>query len=272
MRKLGNFAAAMGSDIESAAAAVVQGAFAETERLKSLAVATQVSATEIKLTYDDISRSIQRTGDARQDAGAILDFVTGLGASRFGTAMADQMETIAGATSNLRDSLQLLAVEIGEGGLREGWSRMTSGAAALTSELSEQLRVARELAEAESGPWTCAARHTKSLWPVSRRPTNWSVTYWHPPSGATLSRSAQPFRLLASEVTTKKAPTHKVLERAENQLRLDDLRAQILELTHGRESRRQVPGCHRWHDGRVGLRRACLGAGPGWPDTTPTRY
>ena len=237
MRNLGNFASALGSDIESAAAAVVQGSFAETERLKSLAVATQVSATEIKLTYDDISRSIQRTGDARQDAGAILDFVTELGASRFGTAMADQMETIAGATSNLRDSLQLLAVEIGEGGFREGWSRITAGAAALTSEMTEQLRVARELAEAESRTLDLRSKtYQESLARVAQtnqleRDLLASTLRGNPEQ----ERAA--LKALGFGGDDEKPPSPpKVLEHAENQFRLDDLRAQIIELTHGREA------------------------------------
>ena len=238
LRKLGDFAAAMGSDIETAAAAVVQGAFAETERLKSLAIASQVSASEIRLTYDDVTRAIQRTGDARQDAAAILDFVTELGASRFGDAMADQMQTIQGATSNLKDSLHLLAVEIGEGGLKDAWSQSVAGAAELTNQLREQLRIARETQDAEARTLALRSQTFQASRDAITRGNELERNLLRHLRASQDAEEKALHSILGTkpEEGTPPPPPVPVLEGTENQARLDELRAQVLELTHGREA------------------------------------
>ena len=63
--------------------------------------------------------------------------------------MARQMQTAVGATSNLKDAMTLLAVEVGNQGLRDAWTTMVAGAAEVTNQLREQLELARETAEAE---------------------------------------------------------------------------------------------------------------------------
>ena len=116
LRQLGNFASAQASDIESVAAAAVQASFAETERLKNLGVSAQVSATEIRLAYDGIERSIVRTGSARRDTEQILGFLTDLASSRWGDAMSQQANFVGTAASNLRGEWSLLLRDIGEVG------------------------------------------------------------------------------------------------------------------------------------------------------------
>ena len=240
MRRLGDFAAAMGKNINDAAAASVQAAFGESERLKSFSVATQLSATEIKLAYDDVTRTIQRTGDAKTDAAAILAFITDLSKSRFGNAMAEQMKTVAGATSNLKDSLGLLAVEIGEGGFRKAWTQSTAGAAKLTSELTEQLRLARETAAAERRTLEIRSKAFQASRGAIARGNelerNLLRHFRASPEQEAAALDVILGRTPEAPPETSPLPGGPTGPPADRQFRLDELRATILEMTHGRET------------------------------------
>lgn len=234
MRQLGNFAAAQGSNIEDAAAAVVQGAFAETERLKSLAIATQVSASEIRLGYDDITRSIQRTGDARRDAAQILEFVNDLGSARFGSAMAEQMETIAGSASNLKDAMSLLAVEIGRGGFADAWAKSNAGAAELTRQLTDQLRIAREVAEAERRTLALRSPNFQAQRDAVARSNEIERSLLRNLRASAEAEAKALDKIMGRETVAPPQPDSAEIVPVDDG-QLVALRAAILEMTHGRE-------------------------------------
>lgn len=112
MEDLGNFAAAMGGDINEFVTAVIKAAQGGTERLReAFFVPVRVEGDELVVDFRGKTQRIRR------DFETVVEGFRAISRENFGDAMARQMDTMEGAISNLQDSSSLLAKEIGDAGL-----------------------------------------------------------------------------------------------------------------------------------------------------------
>lgn len=122
LRKLG--------DIAEAVRAAVGG---ETERLKQFNIQAKVDGEQITLTYDNITRTVRRSGDE------ILGVLQEISNARFAGAAARQMEFYAGSVSTLEDAWDSLENEIFQAGIGDLMTEAVSGTSALVTTLSPLL-------------------------------------------------------------------------------------------------------------------------------------
>lgn len=121
LRSYGNIAAGMSKSLDQVIEAVADAATGEFERLKEFGINAKTQGEQITFTFRGVSTVI------RKEASAIEGYLKGIGDVEFGGAMADQMETLAGRTSNLKDALATLADKFAnESGLMTGLKNFTS--------------------------------------------------------------------------------------------------------------------------------------------------
>lgn len=94
----GNTAASMGKQLDQMIEAVADAAVGEFERLKEFGIKASKQGDDITFTFRGVKTTVQNTS---QD---IEGYLKGLGENEFGGAMAEQMNTIDGAISNLGDA------------------------------------------------------------------------------------------------------------------------------------------------------------------------
>lgn len=108
---LGNFAAAFNRDFTDLAAAVVSLSAGMVRPIREFGVDAHVAGDKVTLSFQGVTKTVART------AAAISSFLVQVGNTRFADAMAERMNTLEGALSNLKDSAFRVAVQIGENGL-----------------------------------------------------------------------------------------------------------------------------------------------------------
>jgi hypothetical protein len=96
MTAFGNTAAAMGKDLNQMIEAVADAATGEFERLKEFGIKSKQQGDQVSFTFQGITTTIKKESEAIQ--GYLMD----IGNNQFGGAMADQMDTMSGAISNLK--------------------------------------------------------------------------------------------------------------------------------------------------------------------------
>lgn len=109
----GNTAAAMGKDLNQMIEAVADAATGEFERLKEFGIKASKQGEEITFTFQGVTTTV------KNNAAEIEAYLQRIGNNQFGGAMADQMDNLKPAFSNLKQSLANIAVQIGEAGLNE---------------------------------------------------------------------------------------------------------------------------------------------------------
>lgn len=109
----GNTAAAMGKDLNQMIEAVADAATGEFERLKEFGIKAKKEGEEVSFTFQGVTTTIGN------NAKEIEGYLQSIGNNQFGGAMADQMNNLGPAFSNLGQAFQTLAVKIGEAGLND---------------------------------------------------------------------------------------------------------------------------------------------------------
>lgn len=111
MRAYGDIAAAMpGKTLDQFVEAVADAVTGEFERLKEFGIKASSQGDQVKFTFRGM------TTEVKKSAGEIEDYLRDLARVNFGGAMADKMNTIGGAASNLKDALDNLFITIGKSG------------------------------------------------------------------------------------------------------------------------------------------------------------
>ena len=113
LQDFGNFAAGMGKSITDLAQAAFNATTGEMEMLKQFGVIARQQGDKITVTFDGVTKTIDRSGDA------IIDFLRSIGREKFPTAIAERANTLSGAISNLQDAISEFFVAIGEGGFAQ---------------------------------------------------------------------------------------------------------------------------------------------------------
>lgn len=101
----------------------------EFERLKRFNIVARVDGEKLNLTYQGMTKTIDRS------AKAVAGFLVQLGRNEFAGASARQMATLDGQISNLRDNFFKLATAIGEAGLTSSTAQMIGSLNELTAEV-----------------------------------------------------------------------------------------------------------------------------------------
>jgi hypothetical protein len=106
MTAFGDFAAAMGKSLDQFIEAVTDATTGEFERLKEFGIKTAVEGDRVKFTFRGITTEVGKNADE------IQEFLASISEQNFGGAMEEQMGTLGGTISNLKDTFVLFLDEV----------------------------------------------------------------------------------------------------------------------------------------------------------------
>jgi phage tail tape-measure protein len=106
----GNTASAMGKSLDQFIEAVADATTGEFERLKEFGIKSRSEGDRVAFTFRGI------TTEVGKNSAEIEEFLTSLGENNFAGAMAAQMETLGGITSNLQDAFTDFLLAVAESG------------------------------------------------------------------------------------------------------------------------------------------------------------
>lgn len=142
LKAYGNTASAMGKSLEDMVLAVSNATVGEFLTLRQFGIKARTEAEGIRFIFRGTSTLV------KNDAKAIEDYFITLGESKFAGAMAEKMNTLDGAISNLGDAWDVLFATIGKSGaadlIKDGILAATSAITELTDmiksgELSKEI-------------------------------------------------------------------------------------------------------------------------------------
>lgn len=119
LKGLGNFASAFTADITDLSDAIVSASAGMTRPLRRFGIDAQVTGDKITLSFKGVSRTMENTAEN------VSKFLAEMGNTQFPDAMADRMQTLDGAISNLADTTSLLAKKMGDAGLNAELVKIT---------------------------------------------------------------------------------------------------------------------------------------------------
>ncbi len=130
----GDTASALGKDLNQMIEAVADAATGEFERLKEFGIKSSSEGDRVKFTFRGI------TTEVGKNAEEIEGYLISLGQNNFAGAMAERMNTLDGALSNLGDAWDALFRQISDQGvgdlIEEGVRKATAGIEELTDMLA----------------------------------------------------------------------------------------------------------------------------------------
>jgi len=135
LRSYGNTSAAMGKDMMQMIEAVADASTGEFERLKEFGIKASKEGDRVSLTFQGMTTTI---GNSSQE---IQEYLLGIGETKFGSAMEDQMKALPGLLSNLSDNVSALFRKIGDVGGIKLFSTAISGASALIVGITNNLDI-----------------------------------------------------------------------------------------------------------------------------------
>lgn len=108
LTSFGNTASAMGKDLNQMIEAVADAATGEFERLKEFGIKSKSEGDKVSFTFQGVTTTVGK------NSAEITKYLTDIGQTKFGGAMADQMNTLGGQMSNLEDNTTTLARGFGD--------------------------------------------------------------------------------------------------------------------------------------------------------------
>lgn len=129
----GNTASALGKDLSQMIEAVADAATGEFERLKEFGIRASSEGDRVKFTFRGI------TTEVGKNAAEIENYLIQLGENNFATAMANRMDTLDGALSNLADEWDKLFLNISQQGVGDIIEDAVRGAIDVLAELNAML-------------------------------------------------------------------------------------------------------------------------------------
>jgi len=113
MAGFGNTAAAMGKDLNQMIEAVADASTGEFERLKEFGIKANQEGDRVRFTFQGVTTEVAKNSDA------IVGYLTDIGNTKFGDAMANQMERLPGLWSNLKDTIDGIWRDLGSAGVTD---------------------------------------------------------------------------------------------------------------------------------------------------------
>jgi len=129
MTDFGNLAAGMGRSIEQLAQAAFNATTGEMEMLKQFGIRAVQDGDKITVTFDGVTKTIERSGEA------VIDYLRAIGRETFPTALQERLDTLSGAISNMKDASAEFMVAIGEGGLTSTLTDLAKRTSTATNEM-----------------------------------------------------------------------------------------------------------------------------------------
>jgi len=134
MTSFGNTAAAMGKDLIQMIEAVADASTGEFERLKEFGIKASKEGEKIRVTFQGVTTTL------KNDASAIVEYLTKIGENQFAGAMSERMKTLDGDISNLGDSLNELYLSISKAGVGDAVAAGVRKATEAIQEMSISVR------------------------------------------------------------------------------------------------------------------------------------
>ena len=106
----GNTASAMGKDLNQMIEAVADASTMEFERLKEFGIKARQEGENVSFTFQGVTTTVGKNAEE------IQNYLLGIGETKFGDAMANQMERLPGKLSNLQDNVDALFRAVGDSG------------------------------------------------------------------------------------------------------------------------------------------------------------
>ena len=123
----GNLAAAFGKDITTIAQAAFNATTGEMEMLKQFGIKAKLDGDKIEATFQGVTTTIGRNADE------ITGFLRSIGRERFPTALEETANTLSGRISNLSDATSEFFKAIGDAGLTQALTNITTTLINLTT-------------------------------------------------------------------------------------------------------------------------------------------
>lgn len=133
MRSYGNTAASMGKSLNQMIEAVADASTNEFERLKEFGIKAKQEKDTVTFTFQGIATTVKKNSEE------IQQYLMNIGNTQFAGAMDEQMKTLNGRMSNLKDSIDNLYVSIGNAGATNAFTKALDAASAAVTYLTNNL-------------------------------------------------------------------------------------------------------------------------------------
>ena len=138
LRSYGNTAASMGKGLNQMIEAVADASTMEFERLKEFGIKAKQQKDTVTFTFQGIATTVRKNSEE------IQQYLINIGNTKFAGAMDEQMKTLNGQLSNLRDNIDNFYVTLGNSGATNVFSQALNAASNavvyLTNNLDKILR------------------------------------------------------------------------------------------------------------------------------------
>lgn len=139
----GDTASAMGKDLSQLIEAVADAATGEFERLKEFGIRAKSEGDNVSFTFRGVTTTVKKNAEE------IEGYLIGLGENNFAGAMAQRMDSLDGALSNLSDSWNKLWLDVSNLGVGNLIEEAVRTATAALEELSAQINSGQLMANIE---------------------------------------------------------------------------------------------------------------------------
>lgn len=146
----GNTASAMGKSLNDFIEAIADASTGEFERLKEFGIKSKSEGDRVSFTFQGVTTQVGK------NAVEIEQYLRRIGETTFAGAMDEQMKTLGGVFSNLRDTVEQFELAIGEAGFAAAVSEVTT-------ELGNMLGTSEDLAPIIGGLLADATREAFRL-------------------------------------------------------------------------------------------------------------
>ena len=133
MRSYGNTAASMGKSLNQMIEAVADASTNEFERLKEFGIKAKQEKDTVTFTFQGIATTVKKNSEE------IQQYLMNIGNTQFAGAMDEQMKTLNGRMSNLKDNIDNLYVSIGNSGATNIFTKALDAASAAVAYLTNNL-------------------------------------------------------------------------------------------------------------------------------------
>lgn len=133
MASYGNTSSALGKDMMQMVEAVADATTGEFERLKEFGIKAKSEGDNVSFTFRGVTTTVKNS------AGEIENYLIQLGENNFSDAMANRMQTLDGALSNLGDSWEQLVYNVSNLGVGDVIADAVRGAISILDELNAML-------------------------------------------------------------------------------------------------------------------------------------
>jgi hypothetical protein len=133
LRSYGNTAASMGKGLNQMIEAVADASTMEFERLKEFGIRAKQQKDTVTFTFQGVSTTVKKNSEE------IQQYLINIGNTQFAGAMDEQMNTLNGRMSNLKDNIDNLYITIGNAGATNIFAQAMNAASSAVTYLTNNL-------------------------------------------------------------------------------------------------------------------------------------